>query len=535
MKPTFTLLKAEIAHDLSPKKLLQRRKGRSVAGAWVLMAVIYSSMLIMSFSYAFMAADYFSKVDATSMVLVLYFFVCTALTMLSTAVSAFSRLFKAKNMDVIRAMPLNNASVLIGKYGALIVENYIYAAFILIPAYIAYSVYERPSPLFIIFALFAFIAQPLIPMALGSFISWLAGLIGGNKKTGKNLKTVIATVVFMVVYFVFMRNSEGIFSYIRDNVSILTESVGRYYPPIKWFTDALSSFDILSLLLFVAVSAVAFALVVWLFSVAFAKSVTVGTSVSKSKKKTAAVDSQGSKVSALYKKEIKAYFASALYFMNTAFGMVLLLLACGYLVVIAITGRLSVYMEMFTQFGDILPALLGAVVLFMLSMSSTTASAISMEGQKLYLLKSMPISPSEIFRAKKLVNLTVVLPCIAVAVIVVTILGIISPLSALLLLLFFVIAADFTANIGLYINLCFPKLEWINEAEVIKQSAAVGLTMGISFLFFIICAALYTVFAFFVFPQFVFASLPAIAFLGAADLGINKLLNKKGPFLLETL
>ena len=50
----------------------------------------------------------------------------------------------------------------------------------------------------------------------------------------------------------------------------------------------------------------------------------------------------------------------------------------------------------------------------------------------------------------------------------------------------FIAAACYTLFIsaaGLLINLRHPKLEWTNENAVVKQSASVGLTIGLGFIF----------------------------------------------------
>ena len=91
----------------------------------------------------------------------------------------------------------------------------------------------------------------------------------------------------------------------------------------------------------------------------------------------------------------------------------------------------------------------------------------------------MPVKNSLIYNSKIALNLTVLLP----AIIVTGILFIIAFKPGLLngILIFTVPAvyAFYISVLGLAINLRYPKYDWNNEVEVVKQSMSMGITMGV--------------------------------------------------------
>lgn len=156
--------------------------------------------------------------------------------------------------------------------------------------------------------------------------------------------------------------------------------------------------------------------------------------------------------------------------MNTAVGMILLLLASIALLILG-PAKLEAALEM-PGLENTLQTALPLAVLFFTGLSSTTSSSLSLEGVHLPFLKSLPVTPRQIFHSKLAVNLLVISPAAAVSAVL---LGIaVRPGWAAGLLLFLLpqIHAVFTALFGLAANLLYPNFEWTSETQVIKQSAA---------------------------------------------------------------
>ena len=74
--------------------------------------------------------------------------------------------------------------------------------------------------------------------------------------------------------------------------------------------------------------------------------------------------------------------------------------------------------ETFLKISDIknIVTLYGPIILGLFcSLSSTTHSAISLEGKNYWIMKTLPVSPYLIFASKIMVNLTILLPTILIA------------------------------------------------------------------------------------------------------------------------
>lgn len=127
---------------------------------------------------------------------------------------------------------------------------------------------------------------------------------------------------------------------------------------------------------------------------------------------------KSSLLKALYIKEIKRYFASNIYVLNTLIGYILMVAIA---VMLAFTGidKLEGYLTMSGGEPLTLPFPLGNLVPFLLSlmlmMGSTTASSISMEGKQWWIPKSLPIPARTILDSKMLVGLSLMLPAVLIS------------------------------------------------------------------------------------------------------------------------
>ena len=118
-------------------------------------------------------------------------------------------------------------------------------------------------------------------------------------------------------------------------------------------------------------------------------------------------------LTALIKKEIKRYFASPIYVINTIIGPILLL---GMSIATIFMGDevLATILEV-EIVKEIIPVFVIVVVCCILVLSCTTNSSISLEGKNLWILKSSPIKPIVIFKAKIALNLILILPALLIA------------------------------------------------------------------------------------------------------------------------
>jgi len=178
---------------------------------------------------------------------------------------------------------------------------------------------------------------------------------------------------------------------------------------------------------------------------------------------------------ALYKKEINFYFSSYIYVLNTAMGVVMMTI---FTIGIAVFGGEKVSqildLPMISQF--LVPATT-AILSLSICLTCTTASSISLEGNNLWILKSLPIKPIEVFKGKILMNLTIILPALFINTLILAISFKMTLLSYILFLVTTTLYAFLISMAGIIINLYLPKLEWKSHMVVVKQSASVIISM----------------------------------------------------------
>ena len=186
----------------------------------------------------------------------------------------------------------------------------------------------------------------------------------------------------------------------------------------------------------------------------------------------------------LYKKEIKKYFSSVNYVLNTAIGSILLTLSVISLVIF-VKGKIDAILgieglsEMFIKYG---PIIFGCFCL----LSCTTHPSISLEGKNVWILKSSPIKPIEIFISKIMVNLTILIPTILINMTILSIYLKTSFKTYILSLIIPILCSIFTSIMGIILNCFFINYEYKNEIQIIKQSAPAFISIFIGFVSFLL-------------------------------------------------
>ncbi|WOP18095.1 hypothetical protein [Raineyella sp. LH-20] len=180
---------------------------------------------------------------------------------------------------------------------------------------------------------------------------------------------------------------------------------------------------------------------------------------------------------ALLRRETHRFFTSTVYLVNSGFGVVLLLVGAGWLVV---TGGFPAEVGSMAQVMGVPLAVLGAAVLVVpVVLTCTTAPSISLEGDRLWILRGAPIAPQLVLAAKGALNVLVVLPALLLAGVVLAVVTGAGLLDGALLLLVGALATVLVAEAGLVTNLRWPVLDAPSDAVVVKQSVSVLVAMVI--------------------------------------------------------
>ena len=205
----------------------------------------------------------------------------------------------------------------------------------------------------------------------------------------------------------------------------------------------------------------------------------------------------------LIKKEFRRYISIPVYVVNTFFGMILLILFAGSTIFI---DKTTIINELFNTSQDaqmgltIFPFII-MVIAFTMLMSNTAGSSISLEGKNLWILKTLPVDIKKVLKSKVLFNILVILPISIISLVIVFFTFNLTLTELLIGILFEILISIFVGEFGIIINLKYPKINYINETRVVKQSLS-------SFL----CVML---------PMVVIMVMPIIYFIASYTISIN--------------
>ena len=119
-----------------------------------------------------------------------------------------------------------------------------------------------------------------------------------------------------------------------------------------------------------------------------------------------------------------------------------------------------------------LPAIGTTVMMMLSSMVFFSASAVSLEGRALWIVRTSPVPTYTVLLSKLLLHLIPTLPAAAIGAILTSVALRLDVRHGLLLLLNTAAFVLLSALFGLVANLFFPRLTWKNELEPIKQGMA---------------------------------------------------------------
>lgn len=424
-------------------------------------------MLGMSFFYSYMVATGLKFMGSLDQLPALLMASTTVISLITTAFKSSGMLFYSRDYELLMALPIPAKEIIISRLIMIYGSNMFFTAFVMLPAGAVYAIFANPSwefyPIFII----TFLVLPLIPMILGSAIGAFITVLGRQFKRN-NIASLILNFIFFVGIMVLSFNANSVVQNFADISNAISAVIFRIYPLSILYTQALTNADLVSLLLLIAISVVAFTLFVLIIGRSFKRINSLIAGVRKSSGSShIQVKSERVEV-ALYNRELRRYFASTIYVLNTAVGSLLLMIGSVALL-FAGAESLGAFLEM-PGLSDLLANYAPLALSVVIAMTCTTSCSISLEGKQFYILRSLPITPKAIYNAKALVNLTITVPAILISATIVALKINANLIQMLLIYLIPLLYAVLMSYFGLYINLLFPRMDWSNEVQVVKQS-----------------------------------------------------------------
>lgn len=437
--------------------------------------LIATVICFMSTTYSIGLATVLKPMGYLDLILIIAILFSCILSFIMSIYKAQGTLFSSKDYDLLMSLPIKNSTILTSKILSLMSISYIETALIIIPASIVYFVYNGSLSwvFFIILAIGLFFI-PMIPIIAASIIAIIMTFISSRFKH-KNIATTVVGMIAVLLIIIFSMNIQNYINAFLENSDSIVSVLSKIYPPAMYLKDALVNYDVVNLLKFIGISIIPFVIFIIIFSNTF-KIINGKLSESYKKANYKVKKLETSSITkALVTQELRRYFATPIYVMNTAVGMVLLVAAS--IATLFVSKETLVELLGYPEIANMIPISILVMLVFTIGISCTTNSSISLEGNRLWILKSLPIEPKDIFKGKIITNLIITIPASVIANIIFYI-GLKFEFKYLLFnLIISIVFSIVSAVLGLIINLCFPKMDWTNPTTVVKQSASVMITI----------------------------------------------------------
>lgn len=465
------LLKVQILNSFGFNKAKYSKDAKEkhkFTGFAILMVFVGLLMLFYITMYSYIMADQFQKAGVTLELLpALMMAAASVVTLFTTIYKVNGVLFGFKDYDMTMALPVKTEIIVASRLMQLYLMNVGFCAFLTVPSGVIYAVFEHANALYYPMLLIMTLFVPLVPMIIGTAIGSLVTAISSRFRRTGIINLVLSILLVVAILFVSFNTQTVIDNAASISVTLMN-AVDGIYPLTKIYRLALCEGDLPSLALFPLISAALF----FLFAVIvgrYYKKINTAVTTSHSNANYKMTSLKVSKpLDALYRRELRRYFSSSLYVMNTGIGMILAVMMCICLFFLK-PDKLEQMLAL-PGFADVIADMAPMVLAVFVGMTCTTACSISLEGKSVWIIKSLPVTSDTVFLAKGLVNLTITVPLSVVCALMMIVVIPMNPLHMLFLLLTPLAYALFITEAGLLLNLISPNFEWTSEVTVIKQS-----------------------------------------------------------------
>ncbi len=487
MKKLYSLIKATMTSDMNIFKIKQKKDNKKSS-------ILFPFALSLCFmfciwSYANMMFEKLSPLGLQEIVLSLVVFVTFIFILIEGIYKTNSLLFDCKDDQLLLSLPLKRSTVLFIRIFKFYVFELMFNALFIIPLVIAYIRWADNIPYtFYITSIIMIFFLPIIPVVLSCIIGAIIASISSKFKF-KNLVQLIVMLTFTLGIVLLSFRLDKLLEYITKNANSINDIIIRIYYPAGVYAKLCTNFNIKDLLIFIGINILLFTICIFILSKIYFKINSRLKKVTSTKKVNIneLTIKTNSITKSLINKELNTFFKTPVFIFNAGFGLVLFLVAS-----IAVTIRYDSFINILSDPNtmniskDILNSntsiIIIILIIFSSFMTSITNSVISLEGRGINILKSLPINTKTILMSKIYSCLIITTPMFLLGDIILFIKFKTSIIDIILLLILSIILPLTSHFIGLIINLKYPKLDFENSAEVVKQSTSSLVSVGIGVL-----------------------------------------------------
>lgn len=402
-------------------------------------------------------------------------FIATCFGIIGGVFTAKNALYEAKDNDLLLSMPIPAWVILGVRMLGVYLFIFFFEALVFVPVAAYYLIKVQFSVATLLLCLLVQVLMPLGAMAICCLLGFLLAVVIARIPF-KNLFTILGFAAFMVLYFLVYSKINEYLSYVIANGEAVGATMKTALFPFAKLGLAVTGSGI-DLFWFLLVFIGAFAIVGVVLARTYFKVATLKRGERQPKFKSKIEKSQ-SPILALCKRECLHLLKTPMYLLNAGMGTLLMLITA---VMAVVKGDLfTINPEMLASIPTLsenIGLLCSVIVCFMASSNTIAAVSVSLEGNSLWILKSLPISSRLVLRAKIVTHfLFTAIPATVFSVVIAGILQL-SVWWTLAVAFVAVVTSAIFAIFDLAVNLRFPNLHWTNEVAAIKQSISTVIAM----------------------------------------------------------
>jgi len=491
MKKLLSLIKACMTSDMNVFKIRQKKNNKKNT----FLAPIVLSVFIMFYIWS-SANTLFEKMAPLHLqILLVSLFVVgiSIFTVIEGVYKTGSLLFNCKDDQLLLSLPIKRSTVLFVRIFKFYIFELIFNSIWILPIMVAYIRWaEVIDWTYYLVSILMLFFLPIIPIVLSCIIGAITSSLSSRFKY-KNLAQIIISMAFCVVIIYISLNIEVFYKYIIAHATSINDLITKIYYPAGVYASLITKFDIVKLLVFILINLVIFILGILLLSKFYFRinsRLKKVTTYNKIKIDNLVIKSNPSIIS-LIKKELNTFFKIPVFIVNAGFSLVLFII-----IAIVLCIKFNDFLPIITDPNgfnlskELIMNNLSLIVLILISFTafttSITNSVISLEGRNINILKSLPIKAKDILMSKIYSCLVITTPVILIGDIILFIRFKINIIEIFLLLILSILIPLVSHFIGLITNLKYPKLDWENTAEVVKQSTSSFISVMIGMLLMMI-------------------------------------------------
>lgn len=450
-----------------------RRRGVALAG----LALGAMGVLM---AYSTMVSAALAQLGAVRVLPALAALVSGLAVLLLTLLKGAAVLLSPEEQDRLLCLPVQSWEIVLSRLAGAYLPNLLLSGVAALPAAMIYLQSEAVPKMGGVLFLLAIPLLPVIPMAAAMGVSiWIAVLSARTRR--KNMFALGASTLAVLLVVAASAGAQRLEpDALLDKGLALSALAARLYPPAALVAAAAGGPSLSCFGAFVGGSVLAggvlAGVVVRFYPALNAAARRRGTDGGRQMPLRASAPGW-----AMYKRELARYFSCTIYALNSTIGMVLLTAAAALLWFggSAVLAQQSGLPGLEQRLGAVLPLAIAVCI----TMSCTTSASLSLEGKSRWLLCAAPVRAIQVFRAKMAVNLTVVAPFGLLSAVLLGIRFGATAGQAVWLGVVPAAYAVFTALLGMYMNVKFPRYDWPSEYYAVKGGAvSVLATTGLGML-----------------------------------------------------